>query len=103
MGVRSGGPKEMGPAPPTSPTNMPANVPQKFPGTQLIIGCVPHGTQRPAWENSRLPKFQPGFSDYKQDHCVELLRERKEVTGRERKLQEKEEMNHFLVLRPVHT
>lgn len=89
--------------PPVPPTNMPASVPRKFPDTQFIL-CVflmPH--RGPAGENSRLPRFQPDFSDYKQDHCVELLRERKEVTGRERKLQEKEEMNHFLVLRAGHT
>lgn len=57
----------------------------------------------PAWENSELPEFQPDISDYKQHHFAYFLRERKEVTGRESKLQEKEEMNHFLSLRPEHT
>ena len=59
-----------------------------------------HQRRDSAWDNSKLPKSQPDFSEYMHNHSGEFLRQRKGETGRERKLQEKGEMNHSLSLRP---
>ena len=66
-------------------------------------------TQKPAWKHSQLLLAKDNGPNPTQHQAVrnrtsaELLRERKKVTGRERKLKEKEEMNHSLSFRPQQT
>ena len=88
---------------------MPALPPWRSPSKRNTY--LTPNTEAPAWENSNnyapaygwQAKLHPESGDYKQNHLSEFFRERREVTGRERKLKEKEEMNHFLSLRPQQT